>query len=182
VPSTRADPAARALDLAHLPRVVARRVDPQCHFGCAAHGVSAAKVTARRSTRPVLHEPWGRPACGPRSSRAERGRAARPRPTRARAGCRRSKPPPQFGHTFDRTASTQSRQTCTRTSRSSRRSRWARVGGCTSRTWVGAQACSHYRARVHRPAAGHGNLPIRLPIYCSGWATTGWTPQTRHPT
>jgi hypothetical protein len=42
--------AARALDLAHLPRVVAHRVVPQRHFGCAAHSVSAARVTARRST------------------------------------------------------------------------------------------------------------------------------------
>ena len=34
-------------------------------------------------------------------------------------------------------------RTCTRTSRSSRRSRWARAGGRSSRTWVGARACSH---------------------------------------
>ena len=49
------------------------------------------------ATRPHI-ELWARPACGPRSSRAGRVRAARRRSTRARAGrARRSKPPPQFG-------------------------------------------------------------------------------------
>jgi hypothetical protein len=37
--------------------------------------VSAVRVAARRSRRPVLREPWCRPACGPLSSRMARARA-----------------------------------------------------------------------------------------------------------
>src|SRR3954471_13010940 len=69
----------------HLPRMAAHRVVPEPHLGCAAIGVNAARVTARRSRRPAPRGPWGRPACGPPSSRAEET-VARPRPTRARAG------------------------------------------------------------------------------------------------
>ena len=126
-------------------------------------GVSAARVTARRSTRPVPREPWGRPACGPPSTRAGRGRAARPRPTRARAG----RAAVRSRHHNSGTRSTGPRRrsrgrTCTRTSRSSRRSRWARAGGCSSRTWVGVRACSHYaseRSRTDRPGGSTRDRP-----------------------
>lgn len=64
--------------------VTARLIE--CTFILVGIVSSAARVTARRSTRPVPGEPWGRPACGPRSSRAERVHPARPRSTRARAG------------------------------------------------------------------------------------------------
>ena len=105
-------------------------------------GVSAARVTARRSTRPVPREPWGRPACGPHSSRAGRVRAARLRSTRARAG----RAAVRSRHHSSGTRSTGPRRrsrgrTCTRTSRSSPRSRSARAGGCNFRTWVAARAC-----------------------------------------
>lgn len=139
---------------------------PQRRFGCAAHGVSAARVTARQSRRPVPREPWGRPACGPRLPRAGRRRASRPRSTHARA----VRAAVQSRHHSSGTRSIGPRRrtrgrTCTRTSRSSRRSRWPRVGGCSSRTWVGARACSHYarqRSRTDRPGGSTRDRPDRV--------------------
>ena len=112
---------------------------------------------------------------GPPSSRAGRGRAARPRPTRARAGRAAVRsPPPQLGHTFDRTASTQSRQNvhsyeqiiASVTLGASRRLQFSQVGRSSS--------MSHYaRERSHTDRPG-GSTRDRPTVCAIERANVGW--------
>ena len=138
------------------------------HFGCVAHGVSAARVTARRSTRPVPRAPWGRPACVSPSSRAGRVRAGASASTSNHGLAGRAAV--RSRHHSSGTRSTGPRRrsrgrTCTHTCRSSRRPRWARAGGCSSRTWVGVPAWSHYaseRSHTDRPGGSTPDRPDRV--------------------
>src|SRR4051794_434772 len=99
------------LDPPHPLRVPARRVVPQRHFGL--RSARGQRCAGDRPPIKVTSAWWALGSTGLCTTFVEGGNGSGGAPSihacAGRTG-RRSKPPPQFGHTFDSTPSTHSRQ------------------------------------------------------------------------